>query len=75
MEVLDELDEEIFFQLCSSYMFNLGNIWEADYSSGNEEKLQARLYVAEVTFGPSTCYKNIPISGSNSWAEERYGLR
>ena len=60
MEVLNELDEEIFFQLCSSYMFNLGNLWEADYYSGNEEKLQARLQIAENTFGPSTCYKKYP---------------
>ena len=39
MEILDEREEEIFSLLCENYMFNLTNLWEADYYSGNQEKL------------------------------------
>tara|TARA_Y100001958_G_scaffold148315_1_gene129855 strand:+ start:576 stop:854 length:279 start_codon:yes stop_codon:yes gene_type:complete len=56
MEILDEREEEIFSLLCENYMFNLTNLWEADYYSGNQEKLISRLRAAEVIWGTNVCY-------------------
>ena len=39
MESLDETEEAVFRILCGSYIFNLGNLYEADFYSGNMKKL------------------------------------
>ena len=39
MENLDETEEAVFRILCGSYIFNLGNLYEADFYSGNTEKI------------------------------------
>ena len=61
LEILDEREEEIFSLLCENYMFNLTNLWEADYYSGNQEKLISRLRAAEVIWGTNVCYHKYTI--------------
>ena len=47
MKNLDETEEAVFRILCGSYIFNLGNLHEADFYSRNTEKINSRVYQAE----------------------------
>ena len=55
MESLDETEEAVFRILCGSYIFNLGNLYEADFYSGNTEKINSRIYQAGTLWGQSAC--------------------
>ena len=50
MESLDENEEAVFRILCGSYIFNLGNLYEADFYSGNTEKINSA-YIRLELFG------------------------
>ena len=60
MENLDETEEAVFRILCASYIYNLGNLYEADFYSGNTEKINSRIYQAETVWGQSACNKVYP---------------
>ena len=60
MENLDETEEAIFRILCGSYIFNLGNLYEADFYSRNTEKINSRVYQAETVWSQSACNKVYP---------------
>ena len=55
MESLDDTEEAVFRILCGSYIFNLGNLYEADFYSGNTEKINSRIYQAGTLWGQSAC--------------------
>ena len=60
MGSLDETEEAVFRILCGSYIYNLGNLYEADFYSGNTEKIGSRIYQAEAVWGQSACNKVYP---------------
>ena len=60
MGSLDETEEAVFRILCGSYIYNLGNLYEADFYSGNTEKIGSRIYQAETVWGQSACNKVYP---------------
>lgn len=51
MESLVETEDAVFRILCGSYIFNLGNLYAADFYSGNIKKINSRINRAGTLLG------------------------